>query len=167
MFPPCAARAEILDYLKEKSDQYQGFSWTALATGCNLEKGLVDGLLGFDMTWRSATIYGSGNEIFPCSTLKGIGKAVVQLLRELQEGVREEYIYKCEFITSQNAILAAIEGIEGRSWDVIKADVDECVREGERRMDKGYFDGAMMPFLKKRSVWRGGRYEPLDGEVEE
>ena len=154
MFPPCAARAEILDYLKKRSGQSKGFSWTALATGCPLERGLADGLLAFDMTWKSATIYGSGDETFPCSTLKGVGKAMVQLLRELQEGGRrEEYLYRCEFITSQNAILAAIEGIEGRSWDVIRAEVDECVREGERRMDKGFFNGAMM--LLERNILYG------------
>lgn len=67
------------------------------------------------MTWKSATVYGSGDETFPCSTLRWVGEAVVQLLRELQEGRREEYLYRCEFMTSQNAILAAIEGIEGSS----------------------------------------------------
>ena len=152
-FPPCAARAEILDYLKEKSGQWKGFTWTALATGCPLERGLADGLLAFDMTWKSATIYGGGDETFPCSTLRKIGEAVVQLLGELQEGRREEYLYRCEFITSQNAILAAIEGIEGRSWDVSKAEVGECVREGKTRMDKGFFDGAMM--LLERNILYG------------
>lgn len=48
---------------------------------------------------------------------------MVQLLRELQEGEREEYLYRCEFITNQNAIVAAIGGIEGMNWDVIKADM--------------------------------------------
>lgn len=72
VFPPCAARAEILDYLKEKSGQLKQFSWTALATGCNLEKKLVEGLLAFDMAWKSAIMNGSGNETFPCSTLRGV-----------------------------------------------------------------------------------------------
>ena len=154
VFPPCAARAEILDYLKQKSGHLKDFSWMALATGCNFEKGLVVGFFAFDITWKSSTIYGSGNETLPCSMPKGVGEAMVQVLRELQDGGRrEEYLYRCEFITSQNAILTAIERIEGRNWDVVKADVDECVREGERRMDKGYFDGAMT--LLKRSVLYG------------
>lgn len=153
-FPPCAARAEIMDYLKERSGRSRRLSWTALATGCSLESGLMGGLLAFDMTWKSATIYGSGNEKFPCSTLRGVGEAVVQLLKEIQEGRgRAEYLYRCEFVTSQNEILAGIEDTEGKRWDVIKADVDECVREGKTRMEKGFFDGAMM--LLERNVLYG------------
>ena len=154
VFPPGAARAEILDYLKERSGQLKRFSWTALATGCSLESGLMDGLLAFDMIWNCATIYGTGDESFPCSTSRGLGEAMVQLLKELQEGRGEgEYFYRCEFITSQNEILEAIEGAEGKSWDVIKVEVDECVREGEMRMKRGFFDGAMM--LLERQVLYG------------
>lgn len=153
-FPPCAARAEILDYLKERSGRSNRLSWTALATGCSLESGLMDGLFAFDMTWKSATIYGSRNEKFPCSTLRGVGEAMVHLLKELQEGRgRDEYLYRCEFVSSQNGVLAAIEETEGKSWDVIKAEVDECVREGETRMEKGFFDGAMI--LLERNVLYG------------
>lgn len=153
-FPPCAARAEILAYLKERCEKSQRLSWTALATGCLLENGLTDGLLAIDMTWKCATIYGSGNEMFPCSTLQGVGEAMVQLLKDLQEGRgRDEYLYRCDFMTSQNALLAAIEGIDGQSWDVIKADVDECVREGKSRMEKGFWDGAMT--LLERNVLYG------------
>lgn len=77
-----------------------------------------------------------------------------QLLKELQEGRgQDEYLYRCEFITSQNEISAAIERTEGKSWDVTKAEVEECVREGETRMKKGFFDGAMV--LLERSVLYG------------
>ena len=83
-----------------------------------------------------------------------IGEAVVQLLKDLQEGRgRDEYLYRCEFVTSQNRILAAIEGIDGQSWDVIRADVDECVKEGKTRMEKGFLDGAMT--LLARNVLYG------------
>ena len=147
-----------MDYLKERSlCSKRLFSWTALATGCPLESGLKDGLLAFDMTWKSATIYGSGNERFPCSTSRGVGDAMTLLLKGLQEGRgREEYLYRSEFMTSQNEILAAIESTEGKSWNIIEAEVDECFREGDMRMKKGFFDGAMM--LLERNV--------LYGEVE-
>lgn len=74
----------------------------------------MDGSLAFDFTWKSATIYGSGNEDFPCSTLREVSEAMVQLLKELQGRPRNEYLYMCEFITSQNEILAAIKGTENK-----------------------------------------------------
>ena len=80
---------------------------------------------------------------------------MMQLLEELQEGKgRGEYLYWCELQTSQNGILAAIEAIEGKSWDVTKAEVDEGVREGKTRMERGFVDGAMM--LLERMVLYGG-----------
>lgn len=76
----------------------------------------MDGLLAFSMTWKDATIYGSGNKKISCSTLSRVGETMVQLLKELQEGRgRDEYLCKWEFATSQNEILAAIEGTESKS----------------------------------------------------
>ena len=154
-YPPCAARAEVLDYLREKCGQNTGFNWTALATGCNLENGLLEGLLAFDLQWKSATVYGAGDVKFPCSTLDGVGRAVIQALRGLEEGTsRNSYFYKAEFVTSQNELLEALERADGKKWDMVSSEVDECVREGERRMEKGFFDGAMM--LLERNVLFGG-----------
>ena len=52
--------SEVLNYLKEKCRENEDFQWTEIATGCLLENGLVDGLLGVDLVWKSATIYGDG-----------------------------------------------------------------------------------------------------------
>ena len=124
-----------------------------MATGCLLESGLVDGLLGFDLVWKSATIYGGGEDEFPSSTVDGVGRAVLDVLQGLEEGkYAREYLYRSEFVTSQNEILMMLEKIE--NWDVARAEVGECVREGERRMKKGFFDGAMV--LLERYVLFGG-----------
>lgn len=53
-------------------------------------------------------------------------------------------------MTSQNEFLAAAEHIEGEIWEVINADVNECTAEAERRMEKGFLDGAMM--LRERGL---------------
>ena len=118
-----------------------------------LENGLVDGLLGFDLVWKSATIYRDGEEEFPCSTLGGVGRAVLDVLKGLEEGRYErEYLYRSQFVTSQNEILMILE--KGGKLDVGRANVEECVREGERRMEKGFFEGAMV--LLDRNVLFGG-----------
>lgn len=152
-FPPCASRAEILSYLREKCQENKDFQWTGIATGCLLENGLVDGLLGFDLVWKSATIYGEGGEKVACSTLDGIGRAVLDVLQGLEEGkYAREYLYRNEFVTSQNEILMMLERVG--EWDVARAEIGECVTEGERRMNKGFFDGAMV--LLERYVLFGG-----------
>lgn len=164
-FPPCAARWEVLEYLKRRSKQ-EGLGWTALATGCHLDKGLIEGLLGFDLTWRSATIYGSGNELFPCSTLKWIGSALVKLLGYLEHGrVRNEYLYRSEFVTSQNDILASLQEANELEWNVSGAGADECVQEGTRRMEKGFFDGAMMLFERQVLFGQVGEMNPWMDEL--
>jgi len=56
-------------------------------------------------------------------------------------------------VTSQIEILAVLEDLDGKKFDVITADVEKCVREGERRMEKGFSDGAMM--LLERNVLFG------------
>lgn len=151
-FPPCAARAEVLNYLREKSQKNEKFQWTGIATGCLLENGLVDGLLGFDLVWKSATLYGSGEEKFPCSTVDGVGRAVLDVLKGLEGRYAREYLYRSEFVTSQIEILMILE--KGGKWDTGRANVEECVREGDRRMEKGFFEGAMV--LLERNVLFGG-----------
>ena len=152
-FPPCTARADILSYLREQCQENENFQWTGIATGCLLENGLVDGLLGFDLVWKSATLYGDGEDEFPCSTVDGVGRAVLDVLQGLEEGkCAREYLYRNEFMTSQNEILMMLKKVG--EWDVARAEIGECVREGERRMEKGFFDGAML--LLERYVLFGG-----------
>lgn len=153
-FPPCKARGEVLEYLCAKEQENETLGWSAIATGCHLENGLTSGLLGFDLTWESAAVYGRGDERFPCSTLGGNGEAVLKVLEALQDGAGVDgFLYRPEFMATQNEILAALENVQGKKWDVVKAEVDECVREGGRRMEKGFFDGAMM--LLERNVLFG------------
>ena len=150
-YPPAEARLQTLEYLRHKEDE---INWTALATGCLL--GRMIGLLGFDVPCKAATIYGTGNEQFPCSTLPWVGNAVVKVLDDLRRGIgsgKGQYFYKAEVITCQNELLATAEKIEGKKWDVLRADVGECMAEAKKRMEKGFLDGAMM--LRERGLLFG------------
>ena len=148
-YPPAVARAEVLSYL-DKTE----IGWTAIATGC-LVRDTLD-LWGFNLQWRSATIYGAGCEKWPCGTLPWIGRVVLEVLENLRSCEAESrgrYVYRAEAMTCQNEILAAVEKIGGQQWDVTRAEVGECVVEAERRMKMGYLDGAMM--LKERALLFG------------
>jgi len=152
--PPHSARAEVLRYLQDRAKAVEEFSWTALATGCLFDKGLKDGLLGFDMTWQSATVYATGDERFACSTLRDVGQAVKDVLALGDDTVKNKFLYRASFMTNQNEILASLGRITRKKWTVGLVEVGECIREGEQRMKMGFFDGAMM--LLERSVLFGG-----------
>jgi len=151
--PPYRARAEVLRYLQDRAKAVEGFSWTALATGCLFDKGLKDGLLGFDLTWLSATVYATGDERFPCSTLRDVGQVVGATLASEDDTAKNKYLYRASFMTNQSEILASLRRITDRCWTVGHVEVAECMGEGERRMKMGFFDGAMM--LLERSVLFG------------
>lgn len=141
-------------YLQDRAQAVEGFSWTALATGCLFDKGRKDGLLGFDFTWQSATVYATGDERFPCSTLGDVGHAVKDILALGDDTAKNRILYRASFMTSQNEILASLRRLTGRKWTVSHVEVAECVREGEQRMKMVFFDGAIM--LLQRSVLFGG-----------
>ncbi len=128
-FPPCQARAEVLQYLRENCREHTKLSWTGLATGCSVKEGLRGALLGFDLRWSSATVYGSGEKKFACSTLRGIGEAVRAMLLMPEQG-RNRYFYAAGIITCQNEILLALETSSGKEWSIGRVEVEEAVKEG-------------------------------------
>ena len=70
-------------------------------------------------------------------------------------------------MTSQNELLMILE--KGGKWNVSRANIEECVTEGERRMEKGFFEGAMV--LLERNVLFGNignseRWENNGGNFE-
>jgi len=75
----------VLEYLKERSrDSGKGMKWVGIATGAMLENGLSEGMLGFDLTWKSATIYNTGEGTWAASTLGWIGRTVVGVVEDLE-----------------------------------------------------------------------------------
>lgn len=130
--------------------------------GCAFEEGLKGGLLGFDIKWRSATIYGDGMAKFYCSTLRAIGEQVEILLMN-EEKTKDKYIYVAEFVTCQKAILGSLQRNGGVGWSVGRAELEECEREGQSRMEKGFWDGVML-LLERSLLFVGDEDERLPGE---
>ncbi|KAJ4361850.1 hypothetical protein N0V83_010791 [Neocucurbitaria cava] len=144
-----AGRAQVIDHLKQLSMADLGFEWTGIATGYTLDTSLISGDLGFDMGWHSATIHGIGTEPFAASSLERVGQVVASVISHWEE-VKNRYIYAAGAITSANEVLRSAEKATGRQWTVGNYDVEECIREGETRIDRGYPDSGM--FLLERSV---------------
>ncbi len=144
-----AGRARVIEYLQSASTASRDFEWVGVATGYTLDTGLMSGNMGFDMEWHSATVHGSGFEIFAVSSLQRIGQIVTRVILHW-ETVKNQYIYAAGALTSANEILRSAEKATDREFTVGNYDVEDCIREGEARIERGYPDSGM--FLLERSI---------------
>lgn len=155
--PPYKERARTIQYLEQLSAAHR-LSWLALSTGYCLDHALHSGSLGFDLTWTSATMHGSGDESFAACSQTWYGHVVLAAVRNW-DLLRDRYLYVPGLISSASGIVTALENATGAKWDVGRGDVDECVREAERRIARGFPDAAM--FLMERTIM----YDPSLGAV--
>jgi hypothetical protein len=144
-----AGRGKVIDHLRGVSQGDSGLEWSAIATGYTLDTNLISGNLGLDMEWHSATIHGIGTEPFAASSLERVGKVLSRVVQHWDE-VKNQYIYAAGVITSANEVLRSAEKVTGREFTVGNYDVEECIKEGQTRIEKGYPDSGM--FLLERSI---------------
>lgn len=144
-----AGRGKVIEYLQSISQKNPEFEWSAIATGYTLDTNLISGDLGLDMIWHSATIHGTGAESFAASSLARVGLAASSMIAHWEQ-VKNQYIYYAGMLTSTNEVLRSAEKITGQSWTVGNYNVEECIREGETRIQRGFPDSGM--FLLERSV---------------
>ncbi|ORY06147.1 isoflavone reductase family protein [Clohesyomyces aquaticus] len=149
ILPRSAERARIIQYLRDLSRTHLDFQWVGIAVGCVLDRLLIAGDLGFDLQWQNATIHGTGTEILAASSLQRVGSAVASCIEHWHE-MKNRYIYTAGVLTTANDILACLEHLSGKKWSFSYEDVGDCVREGTKRIERGYPDAGM--FLMERSV---------------
>ncbi|KAG9186276.1 hypothetical protein G6011_02832 [Alternaria panax] len=147
--PKYAGRTKVIAHLQKMRKDHPDFEWTAVATGYTLDTQLISGNMGVDMEWHSATIHGMGTEPFAASSLERVGQVVGRVIAHWNE-VKSQYIYAAGVITSANEVLRSAEKATGRDFTVGNYEVEECIAEGEKRIEKGYPDSGM--FLLERSV---------------
>lgn len=145
--PKYAGRAKVLKHLESKANHE--FDYIGIATGYTLDSNLISGTMGFDMQWHSATIHGIGTEPFAASSLERIGHVVVSVIQHW-DIIKSDYIYAAGVVTSANEVLSCAEQATGQEWTVGNHDVEDSVREGESRIERGFPDAGMA--LLERSV---------------
>ncbi|KAK4955214.1 hypothetical protein LTR10_007409 [Elasticomyces elasticus] len=146
--PPLEEHTRIIDYLKDLLIEVR-LEWVGIATGSLLDHGLRSGNLGFDLKWQSATLHGRGTERFAASSTKWIGRVVAAAVAQWDE-VKNQYLYAAGLVTTADEVLECLEQSTGQQWEAGRGDVEDCVREAERRTERGFPDAAM--FLMERSV---------------
>ncbi|KAH6633475.1 isoflavone reductase family protein [Boeremia exigua] len=144
-----AGRVKVIEHLRAASKGSSRFDWVGVATGYTLDTGLISGNLGIDMEWHSATIHGIGTEVFAASSLLRVGQVVASVIAHWEE-VKNQYIYAAGMLTSANEILRSAEKTTRREFTVGNYDVEDCIKEGQARIERGYPDSGM--FLLERSI---------------
>jgi hypothetical protein len=144
-----AGRAKVIEHLQAASKDTPDFEWVGVATGYTLDTGLLSGNMGFDMEWHSATIHGIGTETFAASSLQRVGQVVARVIDHWDE-VANQYIYAAGVLTSANEVLRSAEKATQREFTVGNYDIEECIKEGQARIQRGYPDSGM--FLLERSI---------------
>jgi nucleoside-diphosphate-sugar epimerase len=113
-----------------------------MVTGPFFDWGLNVGFFGFDGSSKTVTIFDDGKTVFSTTNLDQIGTATVKAL-EKADLTKNQYVYVSGFQTTQTEILAAAEKATGTKWTVKKATVDDTIKEGQAKLQKGDYSGIM------------------------
>ena len=131
---PFAGKAEIRDYLRTKESQ--GLVWTGICNNDFFEWGLEVGFFRIDFAKHQATRLDSGDSVFPLSTWKTIGAALLGVLR-LPEETKNRLVYVATVHASQNDLIAAAERAVGAKFQVETLDRSTFLSEQEAMIKQG------------------------------
>jgi len=146
--PPYKERARTIEYVQQLSKDGK-IEWVAVATGTVLDRGILNGNLGFDIKWQSAALAGNDNVPFPGSSAQWDGKVMAAVIKHWDE-VKNQYLYVAGLTPNSRDIVKSLEKARNKDFAVSRDDVKGYVREAHRRMKQGFPDAGM--FLMERSV---------------
>lgn len=107
------------------------------------ERGIETGFLGFDKNEHKALILNKGDTPWNTTTLASIGLAVKNTML-IPEKTANRYLYINSFTTTANQLLASLEKVTRKKWEVTHVNAEDRKKEGMERMSKGDFSAAMM-----------------------
>lgn len=100
------------------------------------------GVMGHDLKAQTALVYNDGKGPWSTTTLDTIGLAVKNAML-IPEKTANKYLYIDSFTVSQNQVIAALEKITKKKWDVTCVDAEEQKKAGMEKVANGDFSGAM------------------------
>ena len=127
-----------------------------------MRRGLEDGLLGFDLKSKTATIYGPGTAPTNFTLLATTGLATAAILDKPAE-TANRYVFINSFRTTQNDILSALQTVTHQEWKVQHTTCEEQSRSGKEKLDKGEWSGIGQAIMG--ASYSGGEYDFAEGRV--
>ena len=125
LLPPYAERARLIDFLK---DTQGSIEWVGLATGCDISRRAVDGNMGIDLAWQSATVFGSGDEQLAASTPVFVGETVRAIVVDHWSELRNQYVCLPELTTTYHEIVKALEKEMDCKFEIGHVEKEEGVK---------------------------------------
>jgi hypothetical protein len=92
-----------------------------------------------DAKTAKATIWDDGTVPFSTTNFKTIGESVVKLLTDpaAYEASKNKYIYTATHTTSQKELLAVVEKLTGKKFDVAKVNSADIIAENKQKQVNG------------------------------
>ena len=134
--PAYNARSRVIDFLRDYEDDLE---WTAIAVGTILDHELLNGKLGFDLMWQSASIPGDRTVRFPATSLSGVGELVAATISNWA-AVRNSYIYAAGCMTTADEVVQCLKHEMKADWVVDSNDPQEMVDSAQRMLERGWPD---------------------------
>jgi len=156
-------KIQLHSLLNKAAAENSHFSWTGISTGMFFDWGLKVGSLGISIPTKTATIWDSGNEPFSGTNLGTIGLAIASVLKHPEE-TANKYLQIASFVTTQNAVLAALEEETGTKWTVVKKSTADSQKLADEKLAKGDYS-AFGDYLKVVLFADGKGTSPKESEV--
>jgi hypothetical protein len=109
-------------------------------------RGLQTGFLGFNLQYREALIWDSGEARWSATTLPTIGIAVAKTLHQPAE-MKNQFVFVSSVTTSQKEVLSTLEKVMGQKWEVEYTTTDAAAKKGQEKMAKGDMSGVVPVML--------------------
>jgi hypothetical protein len=132
-------KVDTVKYLKTKED---AISWSSVITSPFFDWGLKVGFLGFDASTKTAELIDDGKATFSSTNLRGIGRAVVEVLQK-PDLTKNQYVFISSFQTTQKEILEIAEKISGEKWTVKNVSSKDLFESGNAKLQKSDFSGVV------------------------
>ena len=97
---------------------------------------MFQGLTGFDLAAKTATLVDGGKTRFTASNVAQIGRALIAVLSYATE-TANKVVFVESFTTTQLEVLAALEKATGEKWKVVSANSGDIRAEGFKKMGEG------------------------------
>ncbi|KAK7702216.1 hypothetical protein SLS64_009794 [Diaporthe eres] len=131
--PFFAPKKAQLDWLKTQEDR---ISWTGIITGPFFDWGLKQGMMGFDLLNKTATLVDGGNTRFTTSNVSQIARAIISVLEHPAE-TKNQLVFVESFTTTQAEVLAALQKATGQDWKVREESSKDVRLQGFKKVGEG------------------------------
>ncbi|KAG4434264.1 hypothetical protein IFR05_010254 [Cadophora sp. M221] len=150
--PFFGTKQKSLDFLKSKQDS---ITWTAVVTGPFFDWSLFQGMIGFNLSTKTASIVDGGTSRFSASTIAQIARSIIAILAHA-DATANQTVYIESFTTNQLEVLAALEKVTGEKWNRAPDVKGEEVRAaGLKMMGEGDVMGGAMKFITAAVLGKG------------